>query len=235
MSLLRRNGGAGAEDRANGTGRAPGTNHAPGPGRVNGAHPAAGSVEGGERALVAAAAAGDAPAFEALYDRHVDAVYRFLHMRVGDPWVAEDLTQDVFLGAFRALDGFRGEGSLRAWLLRSAHNRLSNHWRSQSRRPVQVPLGDDDEGDAVAVKDRPVPAADPLAELADRLTSPDVMAALRELSEAQQSVLALRIGLDLSVAETAAVMARTETAVRSLQHSALKAFRRRLIDKDHHP
>jgi len=219
MRLSRPKGLANGADRAIGTGRAKGSD------RANGSFDAR-----SERALVAAAVAGDGPAFEALYDRHVDAVYRFIQMRAGDPWVAEDLTQDVFLNAFRSLRGFRGEGSLRAWLLQSAHNRLSNHWRSVSRRPVQVPLAEDsgdDSTDAVIVS-----ATDPLAEMADRLTSSEVMAAMGDLTEAQQTVLALRIGLDLSVAETAAVMARTEAAVRSLQHSALKSFRRRLIDKD---
>lgn len=69
-----------------------------------------------DRQLIARCLAGDADAERALYDAHVDRIYRLVYRMAGDGDLAEDLTQDTFIRAFERLDQFRGESSLATWL-----------------------------------------------------------------------------------------------------------------------
>jgi RNA polymerase sigma-70 factor (ECF subfamily) len=69
-----------------------------------------------DRQLVARCIAGDAAAERALYDAHVDRVYRLVHRMAGDPDLASDFTQETFIRAFERLEQFRGDSSLATWL-----------------------------------------------------------------------------------------------------------------------
>lgn len=80
-------------------------------------------------------AARDLSAFEALYDRYGDAVYSVSLRIVGDTYVAEDVTQDVFLRVWRRPDQFDlRRGKFVTWLLSVTRNRSIDRRRSQSRR-----------------------------------------------------------------------------------------------------
>jgi RNA polymerase sigma-70 factor (ECF subfamily) len=183
-----------------------------------------------EQRLVERAAQGDRAAFGQLYQRYLDDVYAYVHFRVQDTALAEDLTQDVFVGVWRALPSFRWQGSLAPWLLRCAHNRVANHWRQTGRRPGQVPLPGDDERET----DGPPlpPDLQPLAELDLRLTTAEVEAAMERLTDLQRQVIALRFGAGLSLAETAEAMSRSLNAVKNLQHHGLAALRRHLVQPE---
>jgi RNA polymerase sigma-70 factor (ECF subfamily) len=77
----------------------------------------------------------DLAAFEALYDRYGDLVYSVSLRVVGDTYVAEDVTQDVFMRVWRRPEQFDPRrGKLVTWLLSVARNRSIDHRRSQSRR-----------------------------------------------------------------------------------------------------
>ena len=69
-----------------------------------------------ERELIARAKLGDEMAERALYDAHVDRVYRLVHRMAGDGDLAEDFTQETFIRAFERLEQFRGDSSLATWL-----------------------------------------------------------------------------------------------------------------------
>jgi RNA polymerase sigma-70 factor, ECF subfamily len=69
-----------------------------------------------EPELIDAALRGDPGAERALYDAHVDRVFRLAYRICGDETMAEDLTQDTFIRAFRYLPGFRGQSALATWL-----------------------------------------------------------------------------------------------------------------------
>jgi len=69
-----------------------------------------------DRELIARCLAGDADAERALYDAHVDRIYRLVYRMAGDVDLAEDLTQDTFIRAFERLEQFRGDSSLATWL-----------------------------------------------------------------------------------------------------------------------
>lgn len=177
-----------------------------------------------ERLLVERAVAGDREAFGLLYERTVDDVYSYVRLRVRDTVLAEDLTQDVFLRALRALDTFEWRGSLLPWLIRIAHNRIANHWRSVGRSPHLAPLPEDDPA-------QPQPElADPAAASAiePTLMPRDFDQHLARLTALQREVIALRFGAGLSLAETADLLGRSTNAIKNLQHNALASLRRRL-------
>jgi RNA polymerase sigma-70 factor (ECF subfamily) len=69
-----------------------------------------------DRQLVARCLAGEAQAERALYDTHVERVYRLMHRMAGDADLAADFTQETFIRAFERLEQFRGDSSLSTWL-----------------------------------------------------------------------------------------------------------------------
>ena len=82
--------------------------------------------------LVAACLAGDAAAERALYNAHVAALYRTAFNMCGDSDVAEDITQEAFVRAFRRLGQFRGQSSLRTWLTSIVISAGASHLRRGS-------------------------------------------------------------------------------------------------------
>ena len=107
--------------------------------------------------LLALAQAGEEAAFGEFVNRHVASVHRWMARAVGET-DADDMTQDVFLKAYRGLPRFRGEAPPRAWLASIADNAVKNRYRSLSRfRRVFAP-GPTEDG---AAPDPPEKAAGP--------------------------------------------------------------------------
>lgn len=80
----------------------------------------------------------DATAYEALYDRHTQAVYSLLLRIVRQPARAEELLQETFWQVWRNAKAYRGEGAALAWLMRIARNRALDELRRQKARPQMV-------------------------------------------------------------------------------------------------
>ncbi len=87
-----------------------------------------------EETLVRAAQRGDLNAFNELILHYQNQVYNLAYHIMRDPASADDATQEAFISAYRALDGFRG-GSFRAWLLRIVTNACYDELRRLKRRP----------------------------------------------------------------------------------------------------
>jgi RNA polymerase sigma-70 factor (ECF subfamily) len=87
-----------------------------------------------ERDLVARALAGELSAERAIYDAHVDRVFRLAYRLAGDPDIAEELTQETFVRAFDRLHGFRGEAALSSWVHAIAVSVILNGLRGLKRR-----------------------------------------------------------------------------------------------------
>jgi len=101
-----------------------------------------------DRALVEQFQAGDVAGFEDLYRRYYGRLYRFCLKRVGDPLEAEELTQESFVRAFRALSGFAGERRFYPWLsVIAARLCVDNHRRKARTEPsADIDLGMVDGG-----------------------------------------------------------------------------------------
>ncbi|GGW73610.1 RNA polymerase sigma factor [Streptomyces xantholiticus] len=101
------------------------------------------AVQGTEdvRLWLERAQAGDSDAFGLLYDTYCDAVYRYVHYRVGGRATAEDLTSDTFVRALLRLDTFTWQGrDFGAWLVTIARNLIADHFAS-SRFRLEVTTG----------------------------------------------------------------------------------------------
>ena len=107
-----------------------------------------------DRELIGRVLAGDPRAERALYDAHVDRVYRLVYRMVDDPHRAQDYTQEAFIRAFRRLGDFRRESALSTWLCSIAISVTLNGLRSL-RRAREREVGLDD---APAIGARPVEA-----------------------------------------------------------------------------
>jgi RNA polymerase sigma-70 factor (ECF subfamily) len=106
--------------------------------------------------LLSSARQGDEEAFGAFVRRHATTVHRWMARAVGEG-DADDMTQDVFVKAYRGLAGFRGDAPPRAWLAAIADNAVKNRYRSRSRfRRVFAGSSDANPG-----FDPPAPGADP--------------------------------------------------------------------------
>lgn len=88
-----------------------------------------------ETDLIAASKKGDTAAFNQLVWAYQERAYNLAYRMLGDRDLAADATQEAFLSAYRAIDGFRG-GSFRAWILRIVSNACYDHLRHKQRRPT---------------------------------------------------------------------------------------------------
>jgi len=165
--------------------------------------------------LVERAADGDAAAFGELYDIHVDQIYRHIYYRVGSPGDAEDLTQQVFINAWRAIGRFRKKSSpFAAWLMTISRNLLTDFYRA---RKDNISL----DGDYDKVSDEPDPAQITETESERR----ELMQVIARLPEDHRRVIILRFIEDYSFSEIAAALRKSEGAVRVVLHRALKKMR----------
>ena len=127
---------------------------------------------------------------------------------------AADVVQQAFVRAYRGLDRFRGEASVRSWLYRIGINVALNHVRDHGREQASDVAGDELTVDAVA------PGAMMTAERARALRE-----AVAELPPKQRMVLELRVFDDLSFREVAALADCTENAAKVSFHYAVKRLR----------
>jgi RNA polymerase sigma-70 factor (ECF subfamily) len=166
----------------------------------------------------------DPAAWDRLYQFAFPQVFRYVSSKISRVADAEDVTEEVFLGALQSVGGLRAtdEAGLLGWLFQIARFKLADHLRRQYRRPTE-PLDPEIEiGD-----EGPTPEERALREDARR----SVRAALAELTPEQQEVIVMKFALDYDNARTAAVLGKSPGAINQLQHRALGALRRVLERK----
>ncbi|NIQ74697.1 MAG: RNA polymerase sigma factor [Gammaproteobacteria bacterium] len=89
-------------------------------------------AEASDEELMLSYREGDAKAFEALYSRHKGALYRFILRRCGQPAVAEELYQEVWMKLIRAREGYTVKARFRTWMYQVARNHCIDYYRRQS-------------------------------------------------------------------------------------------------------
>jgi RNA polymerase sigma-70 factor (ECF subfamily) len=155
--------------------------------------------------LAAAAAAGSQDAFRTLVQRHQDRIYRLVVRMVRDPGVAEDITQETFLKAFRALAGYDPRWKLASWLLKIAHNATIDHLRRQrlDTRPLEASVEEDALGPLDRLADDSEP--DPEQRARGQALARDLQAAVDALEPAYRELVLLRFQEGLAYQEIAEV------------------------------
>jgi RNA polymerase sigma-70 factor (ECF subfamily) len=177
-----------------------------------------------DKRLVKQAQRGDKRAVAALYAAYRGPIYRYITYRVGDPALAEDLTADVFLAMVGHIAKYEARGRpFLAWLYTVAGNICKMYYRRQNLAEFE-PLPDE----MIDHQDNP----EDTAHL--RLSHERLLAAMPRLTESQRQVILLKFIEGFSNAEVANILARSEGAIRVLQHRALAALRQALAEKGQH-
>ncbi len=168
-----------------------------------------------ERSWVDKARAGDPEACGWLYECYFDRIYRYVYLKLGDPSDAEDIGEQVFLKMIESVKGFQWQGSsFSSWLYRIAHNQVVDFLRQHSRRP-QTPL--EAVGDLL-----PAVGGDPHDHAERRDFAGHLIEAMSDLTDLQAQVIVLKFGSDLTNAQVAEILDKSEGAIKALQFSALQ-------------
>jgi RNA polymerase sigma-70 factor (ECF subfamily) len=187
--------------------------------------------------LVDRATRGEGEAFEELVIRYQDRVYNLLLRLTGSADDAEDLAQETFLKAYRALGSFRRGSKFYTWLFRIAVNAGYSRGRKQVRRQrvegvsLDAPSKSGGEDESTAWGDRMASAtADPTEELEQRQLRERVQEGLAQLEEDYRSVILLRdmVGMDYGAISEALNI--SYAAVKSRLHRARLDLARVLKD-----
>lgn len=174
-----------------------------------------------EDRLLHRARQGDSDALREIYTLYFPPIFRYIRLRVDNIQQAEDLAADVFL---KMLTAFRGRNaprkSLRGWLFKVARNRMVDHYGKAQQFTTTtleewVPSGED---------------VNPEIQLMHALGREQARHAVQQLAFDQQEVIILRFGHALSVQETASIMGKSVSAIKSLQFRAINNLRRTLQD-----
>jgi len=169
-------------------------------------------------ALVELARGGDTEAFGLLYDHYQPSVHRFLYYRTRSTTLAEDLTSETFFRALRSMTGFRWQGKdFGAWLMTIARNLATDHFKAGRTRLEQTTEDMGLHDDATEGPEDTVLAG---------LTNEILLAALKQLPAEQRDCLIMRFLQGMSIAETAAVLDRSDGAVKQLQLRGVRSLAR---------
>ena len=159
---------------------------------------------------------GDEAAFHEMEDRYGAALYRLAFSMVGNAADADDVLQETFMGALKAMYGFEERASVKTWLTRILVRQAARRHRSRGRSKV-VASGD--------------PSAEAVARQgADSGVKMDVMAAVDALPPDHREVIVLRELQGMSYEEIADVLAVPRGTVESRLYRARQALRERLRD-----
>jgi len=164
---------------------------------------------------------GDPTALDGLYLLYVDRIFRYLLARLGDALMAEEVTSQVFLHLIQKIGQYRiapkdNVAIFSAWFYRLAYNKMVDIKRKQGRTRT-VPI---EYAEQISSKQRV------LDDVIERISVEEVLQKLQVLSGQQREVILLRFVEGYNIAETAAIMAKSEGAIKALQHRALENLRR---------
>lgn len=165
----------------------------------------------------------DESIFHQLYEKYHQDVFRFLIYLTRNREQAEDLVHEVYVRVLKAYKGFKGESAEKTWLFAIAKNVAIDHFRKQSVRSKHNDQFFDWE------KTEPV-SPHPLPDdfIVQHEQMGELLQALETCTEDQLFVIHLRYLQDLSIAETADILGWTESKVKTTQHRAIKALKKKL-------
>ena len=166
--------------------------------------------------------AGEAEAFDALFDRHHRAVYNFAVAMLGRNGEADEVLQETFLCVARHAEQYSPRGRFRSWLMRIARNRCLNCLEARRLRRAVLARGGSDAGEIAS----PEPSPARLAEAHE--THANLREALGRLPDRQRETLALYAFEHMTYREIAEVLDMPINTVKTLIHRARAELARRL-------
>lgn len=173
--------------------------------------------------LMLAYARGDSAAFETLYRKHKDALYRFFLRQCGNQALAEELYQEVWLRVIKARASYQNKAKFTTWLYRIAHNILVDHYRMPQTET-------DDETVAEDIPDNA--ANDPEVILSGQEKIERFRVQLQNLPKEQLEVFLQKEEAGLSLEEIALTAGVNQEAIKSRLRYAVKKLRQCLDSND---
>jgi RNA polymerase sigma-70 factor (ECF subfamily) len=180
-----------------------------------------------DQILVQRVQRGDQVAFELLVMKYQRRIFRLIMRFIRDPALAEDVAQETFLRAYRAIPQFRGESQFYTWLYRIAVN-TAKKALAEGAREVTLRDGSSEDGETSSVDEHLSDLETPEAVLAGRQVVRTVNAAIDELPEDLRTAIALREIEGMSYEDIARAMGCPVGTVRSRIFRAREAIARRL-------
>lgn len=173
--------------------------------------------------LMLAYAKGDSAAFEALYRKHKDALYRYFLRQCSNQALAEELYQEVWIRVIKARDSYEQKAKFTTWLYRIAHNILVDQFR-------QPQTEKDDETEAENIPDNA--ANDPETIVSSQEKIARFRVQLKNLPKEQLEVFLLKEEAGLSIEEIALTVGEGKEAVKSRLRYAIKKLKQALEDEN---
>jgi RNA polymerase sigma-70 factor (ECF subfamily) len=169
--------------------------------------------------------------FDAVVQLYRQGIFRFILASLRDQDAAETLTQECFLKAYKSRDGFRGDASVKTWLVQIAVNLVRDHlsnarlkfWRRTRRSSVDLSVA---QGWLADRRRSPEAAA------ASKQQVAAIWSAVKELAEGQRTVFLLRFVEDMDILEIAAATGLKEGTVKAHLFRALRSVRARIAPKE---
>lgn len=176
-----------------------------------------------DRNLLRSAKRGNKIAIASLYDLHYQAVYNYIYYRISDQQSAEDLSAEVFIRMINKLPEYidRGRPFL-AWLYTIARNLVIDHHRMTGQKEEAILIEE--------ILEDKIPGPDQSVE--DNQTADCFRKALGQLPEAQRQLLIFRFINGFSTPKIIQLLNKSDRAVRSLQHRALRSLERVLAEEN---
>ena len=174
--------------------------------------------------LVMQARDGNRPAFDQLIDRYQGDIHRMIYYRIRARMDAEDLTQDVFIRAYRSISRLREPNRFRSWLYTIAVNRVNDYLRKKRVRSIfkSTDDGPDVQPDTDRLRDQPEALEQVLKEDFWR----QVGRIAEKLSRMEREVFMLRFLDNLNINEIARILKKSESTVKTHLYRALAKFKK---------
>jgi len=178
--------------------------------------------------LVTRVQAGDKQAFDLLVIKYQRKIMRLLSRMIRDPAEIEDVAQEAFIKAYRALPQFRGESAFYTWLYRIAINTARNWLASNKRAPSTPSAFENEEGETFNESDVLTDGSNPESEMASRQIAETVNKAINDLPEELRNAIVMREIDGMSYEDIAQSMNCPIGTVRSRIFRAREAIATRL-------
>ena len=180
-----------------------------------------------DKELVRRVKKGDRDAFDLLFSRYQHKILNLVSRYLRDPQDVEDVAQEAFIKAFRALPRFRGESACYTWLYRIASNTAKNHLVARSRRPPGTDV-DVEDAEYFDGNDALRESESPDAALARDQLSSEIDLAIAELPDDLRSAVTLREFDGLTYEQIAEIMDCPVGTVRSRIFRARESIDKRI-------
>ena len=173
--------------------------------------------------LVIKAGDGNRLAFEQLIDRFQGEIHRMIYYRIRARMDTEDLTQDVFIRAYRSISRIREPGKFRSWLFTIAVNRVNDYLRKKKVRSIFKSSDEDTSIQPAATDGQDPPEA--LEQILKEDFWRHIGRIAKKLSKMEREVFMLRFLDNLNIDEIARILKKSDSTVKTHLYRALTKFR----------